>query len=69
MQTKLLNIEGMSCQHCVMSLRKELSKLDLKILDIKIGSAHIEYDEKKITPSHLNEAITNAGFKMLSDAN
>jgi copper chaperone len=64
MTTKKLNILGMSCQHCVNAVKNELSKLDLKVKDVKIGSAEVEYDENKITENTLKEAIETAGYKL-----
>lgn len=66
MKTEKIIIEGMSCDHCVIALRKELSKLDLKIKNIKIGSAEIEFDQDKIGKPEIEEAVKNAGFKLSS---
>jgi copper chaperone CopZ len=62
MVSKILLIDGMSCQHCVMELKKQLSKLDIKIKDIQIGSAEIDYDENKISNAQFEEAVKEAGF-------
>ena len=62
MKTKTLLIDGMSCQHCVMELKKQLTKLDLKIIDVQIGSAEIDYDDEKISDAQLEEAVKEAGF-------
>jgi len=64
MVSKILLIDGMSCQHCVMELKKQLSKLDIKIKDIQIGSAEIDYDENKISNAQLEEAVQEAGFSI-----
>ena len=64
MVTKLLLIDGMSCQHCVMELKKQLTKLDIKINDVQIGSAKIDYDDKKISQAQLEEAVKEAGFEL-----
>ena len=64
MVSKILLIDGMSCQHCVMELKKQLSKLDIKIKDIQIGSAEIDYDENKISNAQLEEAVKEAGFSI-----
>lgn len=65
MITKRLSIEGMSCQHCVNAVKNELSKLDIKIKNVKVGSAEIEYEEIKIAESDLKKAIENAGYKLV----
>ncbi len=62
MQTKLLVIEGMSCQHCVMELKKQLLKLDLIVKNVQIGSAEIEYDSQTVSNSQIQEAVSEAGF-------
>jgi copper chaperone len=62
MKTKTLLIEGMSCQHCVMAVKKQLTKLDLKLIDVQIGTAKIDYDDEKISQAQLEEAVKEAGF-------
>ncbi|PJA97996.1 MAG: copper chaperone [Ignavibacteriales bacterium CG_4_9_14_3_um_filter_30_11] len=65
METEKLIIEGMSCGHCVMAVKKELSKLDIKIKNVVIGSAEIEFDPNKIESTELEEAVNNSGFKLI----
>jgi copper chaperone len=62
MTKEKIKIEGMSCGHCVMAVRKELSKLPLKINDVSIGSAEVEYDDTKINRQEIRKAINNAGY-------
>ena len=50
MNTKKLTINGMSCGHCVMSLKKELSKMQgVTINMVSIGSAEVVVDESTVT--------------------
>jgi copper chaperone len=65
MKVESLKIEGMSCNHCVMAVKKELSKLELRLLDVSIGSAKIEYDESKLQPQQIKDAVTEAGYKVV----
>jgi copper chaperone len=66
MVEKEFRIEGMNCQHCVMSVKKELGKIrGLEIRDVRIGSASVAYDASKVDPARVNEAIVEAGFKIL----
>jgi copper chaperone len=67
MKNEVIKIEGMSCGHCVMAVKKELSKLDLRIKDVKIGSAEVEYDENKIHYSDLQKAIEEAGYSIIQN--
>lgn len=61
---KEYNIEGMSCNHCKMSVEKHLSKLNLKNVQVEIGSAKVEYDENKIDEKEIVQAIERAGYKV-----
>jgi len=69
MKIEKTKIEGMSCEHCIMAVRKELSKMDLNLIDVKIGSAEIEYDENKITAVDLTNAVNEAGYKLVGITN
>ncbi len=62
---KTFKIDGMSCQHCVMAVKKELQKLDLKSLEVKIGEATVDFDEKKINSENIVDAITEAGYQVV----
>jgi len=58
----VIKIDGMSCQHCVMAVKKEIQKLDVKNLDVKIGEASVEFDESKVSEEKINKAIEEAGY-------
>ncbi|MBI2429507.1 MAG: heavy-metal-associated domain-containing protein [Ignavibacteriales bacterium] len=67
MKTYQLNIAGMTCGHCVMSVKKELSKIPaLNIKDVKIGSAVVEADESTIVKEKLLQAVEEAGYTVTS---
>lgn len=67
-KTQELKIEGMTCGHCVMAVRKELSKLPgTTVEDVQIGSAIVLIDEKKVTTQQLAQAIETAGYRLISD--
>lgn len=65
MKTETLAIQGMSCGHCVMGVRKELSKV-ASVKDVTIGSATVEYDEAVVTPADLSKAVESAGYNVVS---
>lgn len=64
MTTKEFKIDGMTCGHCVMAVKKELSKLNLESAEVEIGSAQVKFDETKIDSSAIENAISEAGFKV-----
>jgi copper chaperone len=60
-----LRIDGRSCQHCVMAVRKALGGVaGVDSSDVEIGSAVVRYDEGKASPKDLEAAVEKAGFSV-----
>ncbi|MEW6600405.1 MAG: cation transporter [Nitrospirota bacterium] len=60
-----LKIEGMSCQHCVMSVKKAVDGINgVSSSDVAVGSARVIYDSVKTNPDAIANAIRNAGYKI-----
>lgn len=64
--TKTLQIKGMSCQHCIMAVKKGIQKLDIKNLEVKIGEAIIEFDESITSMENIIDAVIEAGFEVVA---
>lgn len=65
MNSSTLKIQGMSCGHCVMALKKELEKVNgLTIVSVKIGEARVSWDGNHIDEAVLRAAVEEAGFKL-----
>lgn len=64
--TKIFKIEGMSCGHCVMAVKKELVKISLEKSDVKIGEAVVDFNENLVTEKDIADAIEKAGYKVIS---
>ncbi len=62
MKTETVNILGMSCGHCVMSVEKELKKLPASEVHVQLGSAKVTWDESKMTEQEIYSAIEEAGY-------
>ena len=62
----VIKIDGMSCQHCVMAVKKEIQKLDVQNLEVKVGEASVEFDEKKVSQDNIKQAIAEAGYTIVS---
>lgn len=66
MKNEELKIIGMTCNHCVMSVRKELAKVPgVEVKDVRIGSALVAYDESKVSDALLRSAVEEAGFSVV----
>jgi len=62
-----MKIEGMSCQHCVMAVKKALGGISgVTSSDVEIGSALVVYDESKATEKDFKSAVEKAGFTVKS---
>jgi len=61
----VIKIDGMSCQHCVMAVKKEIQKLDVQNLEVKVGEASVEFDEKKVSQDNIKQAIAEAGYTIV----
>ncbi|MGD9577351.1 MAG: heavy-metal-associated domain-containing protein [Syntrophorhabdus sp.] len=58
-------IEGMSCQHCVMAVKKALGGLPgILESNVQIGSAVVKYDENKVNKGDIEAKIEDAGYKI-----
>jgi copper ion binding protein len=66
MAEALIKIEGMSCQHCVIRVRKAVDELPgVSRSNVNIGTAWIEYDESKVKEADLEQAIEKAGYTVV----
>jgi len=62
-----IQIDGMSCQHCVMRVKKAIEALaGIKSLSVDIGKATVSFDESQIQRSDIEKAIEKAGYKIKS---
>jgi copper chaperone len=63
-----LTIEGMSCQHCVMSVKKAVEKIrGVASAEVSIGNAKVLFDESKTNRNEIAKAVADAGFKVKAD--
>lgn len=58
-------IEGMSCQHCVMSVQKAIGALEgVDSHDVSIGTAKVTYDDTRTSRAAIEEAVRKAGYRI-----
>lgn len=64
-----LQIQGMTCGHCVEAVRRALATLPgVEVQSVKVGQADISFDQSVASPALLTEAVRNAGYSAsLSD--
>lgn len=58
-----LKIDGMSCGHCVASVKKALERLDgVTVEHVAVGAATVAYDPDLASPAQIAEAVGDAGY-------
>lgn len=64
MQRVTLQINGMSCGHCVSAVKQALSEIPgVEIENVAIGSAVISYDPGKTRSTDITAALANVGYE------
>ncbi len=67
MKVQELNIQGMSCGHCVMSVRKGLSAVPgLVVESLEIGKAVVRYDETRVKAEEIVRVVEATGYSVSS---
>ena len=60
-----IKVEGMSCMHCVIRVKKAVESLKgVQSSDVQIGTVKVIFDETAVKKDDIEEAITNAGYKV-----
>lgn len=65
MKEEHFTISGMSCRHCVAAVKTALETLGLTVLEVAVGSAHVRYDDTKISRVQIVAAIAEAGYQVV----
>lgn len=67
METKVLQVRGMSCDHCVHAVRSALQSLagvqDVQV-DLQKGEVTVTFDRAKVGESDFRRAIDDAGYEL-----
>lgn len=68
MQTTIINVEGMSCSHCVNAVTKAVGSLD-GVDGVQVNlegkTATVEYDSEKINLDAIKAAIEEEGYDIV----
>lgn len=68
METTIINVEGMSCSHCVNAVTKAVEILDGVtgvLVNLEGKTATVEYDSNKITLDAIKAAIEDEGYDIV----
>ncbi len=60
-----LKIDGMSCHHCVMSVKKAIDGVaGVNSSDVSVGTAKVDYDDSKTGKDEIASAVQSSGYKV-----
>jgi copper chaperone len=66
MATVTLQVQGMSCNHCVNSVEGALKEIGAKgQVHLSQGTVTVEYEEGKLSVEALKEAIEEQGYDIV----
>jgi copper chaperone CopZ len=58
-----LEIEGMSCGHCVAAVSEALKELPgVNVENVRIGAAQLTYEPDQVSPDEIVLAVEDAGY-------
>ncbi|HXY30292.1 MAG TPA: cation transporter [Gemmatimonadaceae bacterium] len=58
-----LSIDGMSCGHCLQTVRSALDRLPgVTVEHVAIGGARLSYDPSQTSPERIVEAVDAEGY-------
>jgi copper chaperone len=63
-----VKVNGMSCQHCVMSVTKALNQLEgIKNVQVDLAKGEVRFDNmKEVASDRIEKAIGEAGYEVIS---
>ncbi|MCB1318788.1 MAG: heavy-metal-associated domain-containing protein [Leptospiraceae bacterium] len=66
MKSIVLNVEGMSCQHCVKSVREALDALGVaSTVNLEQKTVSAEFDETQVSVGDISAAIEDQGYDVV----
>ena len=68
METALLKVEGMSCNHCVNSVEGSVGKLEgvaNVIVNLEQGMVEINFDSSKVSKDKIKDVIEDQGYDVV----
>lgn len=68
MTSKILNIEGMSCDHCKMAVTRAVSSLEgVGSVEVSLenNTATVEFEESRLQLATIKQAIEDQGYDVV----
>ncbi|MFD2629058.1 copper chaperone CopZ [Oceanobacillus kapialis] len=66
---KTLNVQGMSCGHCKMSVENALKEIDgvsVAEVNLEAGKVDVTFDDSKVAVETMKDAIEEQGYDVVA---
>jgi copper chaperone CopZ len=65
MTEKSYTVVGMTCDHCVLSVREEVSEVDgIEAVDVDLGSGRLQVRGENVSDTAVSDAVADAGYQL-----
>jgi len=67
MTSKIMQVEGMSCEHCRMAVTRavgELTGVQTVEVSLENNTAAVDFDEKRVSLEAIKQAIEEQGYEV-----
>ena len=65
MTEKSYTVVGMTCDHCVLSVREEVSEVDgIEAVDVDLGSGRLQVRGEHVSDAAVSDAVADAGYEI-----
>lgn len=66
-ENRTYTVSGMTCGHCVASVKEELSELEgVSSVDVDLSSGRVEVEGEGFTDEAVRSAVAEAGYEIVS---
>ena len=64
-ETRIYAIHGMTCDHCVLSVREEVSEVGgVSAVDVELASGRLTVTGRQVSDDAVRDAVAEAGYEV-----
>ena len=64
-ETRTYAVQGMTCDHCVLSVREEVSEVDgVSAVDVELASGRLTVTGRQVSDDTVRAAVAEAGYEV-----
>jgi copper chaperone CopZ len=64
-ETRIYAVHGMTCDHCVLSVREEVSEVGgVSAVDVELASGRLTVTGRQVSDDAVRDAVAEAGYEV-----